>query len=76
MKRLKFKVQPFGKPIGYVYFASMHLRALQRSNVDTVVYVVYIYRNRTLVNRNWYDRVPLWFIMTYVLLNRQIHTTI
>jgi hypothetical protein len=25
---------------------------------------------------NWYDRVPLWFIMTYVFLIRQIHTTI
>jgi hypothetical protein len=28
------------------------------------------------MNWNWYDRVPLWFIMTYVLWNRQIHTTI
>jgi hypothetical protein len=25
---------------------------------------------------NWYDRLPLWFIMTYVFLIRQIHTTI
>jgi hypothetical protein len=25
---------------------------------------------------NWYDRVPLWFIMTYVFLIRQIHATI